>query len=121
MFDEHGGRAEFAVIYIAEAHPVDEWQTDSNEAEGIRWMQHASFEDRLGAAARCAERLGLAIPTAVDGMDNAAGREFSAWPERIYILGTSGEIAYRGGPGPWDFDPGEAETELLELLSRAGP
>ena len=52
----------------------------------------------------------------IDGMDNAANNVFSAWPERIYIVNTDGKIHYRGGHGPYDFNPTEARSSLIELL-----
>ena len=55
----------------------------------------------------------------VDGMDDAACRAFSAWPERIYILGADGRIAYQGGHGPYDFHPEEARAALEAMLGGA--
>lgn len=103
-------------MYIAEAHSVDEWQTESNEQEGICIRQHTTFAERAAAARLCAERLALSIPTLVDSMDNAACERFAAWPERIYIMGRDGCIAYKGGPGPYEFKPQEAEIVLRHLL-----
>ncbi len=105
------------MVYIAEAHSVDGWQTDSNEAEGIRITQHQEFKERWDAARLCAERLGLSIPTLVDGMDNSACEAFSAWPERLYIT-HRGRVHYRGGQGPYDFDVPEARASLVELLRK---
>ena len=109
--------ADFFVVYIAEAHSVDGWQTTSNEKEGILIHQHTTLPERRTAAARCAQDLGLAIPVLVDGMDDAGCKAFSAWPERIYILGVDGDIAYQGGHGPYDFRVDEAREALADLLS----
>ncbi len=116
MYNEFKDRADFWVVYLAEAHTIDEWQSDSNEAEGIRLKQHESFEERKAAARLCREKLGLSIPTLVDGMNNDAFEAFSAWPERIYIVNGLGRVHYRGGPGPFDFKPDSARSALLELL-----
>ena len=35
MYNEFSDRAEFYVVYIAEAHPDDEWQAKSNLQEGV--------------------------------------------------------------------------------------
>jgi type I thyroxine 5'-deiodinase len=116
MYRAFRAEADFAVVYIAEAHPVDGWQTASNEAEGIRIRQAVTFADRLAAAERCAAALALSIPTLVDGMDDAARQAFAAWPERIFLVGRDNRVAYRGGPGPYGFDPAEARRALLHLL-----
>ncbi len=115
LFEELGDREQFFIVYIAEAHSVDGWQTDSNEAAGIRIAQHTAFGERWEAARLCAEKLALSIPTVVDGMDDAACEAFSAWPERMYIV-DGGRIHYRGGQGPYDFDVAEARASLLGLL-----
>jgi len=106
-------------VYIAEAHAVDEWQTQSNEDEGILLHQHTSLAARAAAAREGAERLGLTMPVLLDGMDNAASTAFAAWPERIYVIGVDGLIAFKGGPGPWEFDP-EAAGRALDEILRAG-
>ena len=104
------------MVYIAEAHAEDEWQLESNEQEGVLIRQHTSFAERLAAARRCATELGLSLPILVDGMGDAAAVAFAAWPERIYIVGADGRIAYKGGPGPFEFDPREAGEALGRLL-----
>ena len=90
---------------------------ESNEEAGICIRQHTTFAERIAAAHFCAERLGLTIPTLVDAMDNAVCEQFAAWPERIYIVGTDGRIAYKGGPGPSEFNPIEAIGALRGLLN----
>jgi hypothetical protein len=117
MYDTYRERADFYIVYIAEAHTVDGWQTDSNEQAGIRISQHTTFEERLAAAELCTEKLRLTIPILVDGMDNAAFEAFSAWPERIYIIDPHGMVHYRGGPGPFDFKPEEALASLMGLVN----
>ena len=78
--------------------------------------QPATFEARCAAARLMAPKLGLTIPTLVDGMDDAAARAFSAWPERIYVVHRDGRVAHAGAPGPWGFKPEEAEQALHHLL-----
>jgi hypothetical protein len=116
MYQQQRERAAFFVVYIAEAHSTDGWQVQANEQEGVLLREHTSFEERRAAAHLCAEQLGLSMPTLVDGMDDAACERFSAWPERIYIVGVDGRIAYKGGPGPQQFNPAEARQALEGLL-----
>jgi hypothetical protein len=111
------GRAQIYFVYIAEAHAVNEWQTDSNEEAGIRVAQHTTLDERIREARTGAERLGLSMPLLVDTMDNAVSETFAAWPERIYMLGGDGRIAFRGGPGPWEFDPDAAAAALEQALA----
>ena len=83
MYNEFSDRAEFYVVYIAEAHPDDEWQAKSNLQGGVILRQHRSLTERSAAASSCAAALGLRIPMLVDGMDDPASKAFAAWPARI--------------------------------------
>jgi hypothetical protein len=119
MHNDFQDRVSFYIVYIAEAHAVDEWQLASNEKENIYLKQHNHFEERVAAAKLCAAELQLQMPTLVDGMDNAANTLFAAWPERIYIMDKGGTVYYRGGYGPYDFKPDEARSALEALLAAA--
>lgn len=83
--------------------------------EGVCLRQARTFEERLAAARLCGEMLGLTMPVLVDNMDNAANAVFAAWPERIYIIGADGRIAYKSGAGPYHFDIAEAAAALTRL------
>jgi hypothetical protein len=109
-------RADTVFVYVAEAHPVDEWQMEANEEEGVLLRQHTSLEERQEAARLTAGRLGLTMPVLVDTMDDAASVAFAAWPERIYVADPEGRIAYAGEPGPWGFEPEAAAAALDTLL-----
>lgn len=116
VYRRYREQASFAFVYIAEAHAVDGWQLQSNVDEGVLLRQHATLADRFAAARAGVARLRLSLPVLVDGMDDAASEAFGAWPERIYVAGRAGLVAYAGGPGPWEFDPDAAATALAELL-----
>lgn len=104
------------MVYIAEAHPTDEWQLPVNETDGVLLSQPTDFAERKAAAAAMEASLGLGVPQLVDGMDDAASEAFSAWPERIYVVGVDGNIAYPGAPGPFGFEPDKARAVLDELV-----
>ena len=53
---------------------------------------------------------------ALDPMNAPADRAYSAWPERIYVIETGGRIAYKAEPGPFGFEPEQAEKVLKRLL-----
>ena len=112
MAARYADRATFRTVYIKEAHPQDEWQMDSNEEEGVCYRQPRSFAERLAIARDFVERFDYRIPLLVDGMDNGTMHLYSGWPERFYIVGTDGTIAYKGKPGPFGFLPDEVEAWL---------
>ena len=114
-------RAEFLTIYIKEAHPEDEWQMTSNEDQGVCYTQPLTLEDRVFIARDFVERFDYAIPLVVDPMENPAEDAYAAWPERLYVIGVDGRIAYKGKKGPFGFDPDELEAWLeTNLQARAG-
>lgn len=104
------------MVYIREAHPVDEWQVPNNITDGVEIAQTRNMEDRRAVASACAVGMRLDIPILLDGMDNAADIAYNAWPERLYVLDSNGVIAYRGGKGPYGFSPDELEESLVRLL-----
>jgi hypothetical protein len=116
IYDRYRDQARFLTVYIAEAHPEDEWQTDSNREQNFVFKQPRTFDQRKELAKILVDRLKYRMPLAIDSMDNRTDKAFAAWPERIYILGEGGKILYKGGPGPFGFHPDEAETALARLV-----
>ncbi len=45
---------------------------------------------------------------------------YAAWPERFYVIDTNGRIVYKGGMGPFYFDPDEIDEVLGEQFAQ-GP
>jgi hypothetical protein len=88
----------------------------SNREDDVLIAQHTTLEERFAAARAGVARLGLTMPVLVDPMDDAVSEAFAAWPERIYVIDSRGRIAFKGGPGPWEFDPDAAAEALEELL-----
>jgi len=103
-------------VYIAEAHPDDEWQMESNLMQDYVFKQPRAFAERKELAKILVERLKYRVPVAIDSMDNRTDKAFAAWPERIYILGEGGKVLYKGGPGPFGFEPEEAEKALAGVV-----
>jgi Iodothyronine deiodinase len=116
MYRTYRDRASVAFVYIAEAHTVDGWQMQANEDEGVLLNQPTTLEERFAAAREGVERMRLTLPVLVDGMDDAVSEAFAAWPERIFVVGADGVIAFQGGPGPFEFDPEAAVAALGRIL-----
>ena len=75
--------------------------------------------ERVELAKMCTETLGLTIPAVVDEMDDAVSRAYHGWPERLYLIDQNGDVAYRGGPGPFGFDPNGFEAAIRAHLDDA--
>jgi hypothetical protein len=109
-------------VYIREAHPDSVLYVTGKDGEQTleRIAQTETLADRSEDAEKCRRTLNLSIPTLVDREDNAAGTAYAGWPDRIVIVGRDGAIAYKSGPGPAGFKPGELEAWLAEYSEREG-
>ena len=116
---KYAGVANFAYVYIKEAHADDEWQVEKNKVGGVVFNQPQTFEERMILAKAFQESMGTETTILVDDIRNTANAIFAAWPERIYILGTDGKVEYKGGMGPFYFDPDEI-VPVLEKRYGAG-
>ena len=104
----------FVIVYIKEAHPDDEWQMEDNEESGVIYSQPKSTEERRELARAFIDQMDVETETLLDDIDNTAMAGYAAWPERLYVIGTDGRIIYKGGMGPFYFDPDEVEELLLK-------
>ena len=112
IFNDYSDHADFLTVYVREAHPTDEWQMKSNIKDDVCYAQPRSLSDRLGIANDFTKRFSYPLPCGVDDMNNAASDAYAAWPERLYIIDESGKIAYRGGMGPFNYNPAEVRAWL---------
>jgi len=60
------------------------------------------------------------MPAIVDKLDNRVNRAYGAQPDRLYLVGKDGKIAYAGDKGPRGFAPGELEDAIVAELAKIG-
>ena len=118
MYKKYKKDADFFVVYIKEAHPVDGWRTRGNDREGIKVKDPKTDEAREEVASECAKSLKLSMPFLIDNMKNQAQQDWAGWPDRLYIVGKDGKVYYKGGPGPRGFKASECEEKLKKLLKK---
>ncbi len=58
------------------------------------------------------------IQAVVDGVDDVANQAYAGWPDRLYLVGKAGKIAYAGGRGPFGFKPDELEAAITGELAK---
>jgi len=116
LYDRHGDEVAFFIVYIREAHPEDGWVLADNRREEIALADPTSLEERADAADACVVRLRTRIPVLLDDVDDAVALAYGGWPDRLYLIGRDGRIAFQGGEGPFGFEPQElAEAIAAEL------
>lgn len=103
-FSDH---AEFLTIYIKEAHTEDEFKSAINEKTRICYRQPQTLTECLMIANDFVTRFSYRMPLVVDPIENPAEQAYAAWPERLYVIDQTGHVAYKGGKGPFKFDPDE--------------
>jgi hypothetical protein len=104
------------VVYVKEIHPTDGWQVKENERDGVLHRQHQSMDERVQVGEQCMTKLAFEMPALVDEMDDAVAVAYAAVPERLYLIGRDGRIAYKGGVGPMFFRPSEWEQAIVRYL-----
>ena len=88
-----------------------------NVDEDVVYAQPTNEDEREHVAEACSTHLDLAIPTIIDDMDNTTDLAYSALPDRLYLVGKDGRIAYKSGRGPMGFRPDEFEAAISEYLA----
>ena len=118
MHEKYRKRVAFYVVYIKEAHPEDGWILESNREQRIAVMDPATLEARAEVAQSCAGRMAIKMPVLIDSLDNRVALAYGGWPDRLYLIGKDGRVAFQGGEGPMGFKPPELEEAIVRELER---
>jgi hypothetical protein len=89
-------------------------KSNEKEKDNVCYAQPRTIEDRVAIANDFTQRFKFPVPFGIDEMDNAANDAYAAWPERLYIVDESGRICYKGGNGPFKYDPKEVRAWLTK-------
>jgi hypothetical protein len=108
---------QFLVVYIREAHPEEGWILPENRRSGVAVNEPRTDGERRTVASTCATDLRMRMPMVVDGVDNAVASAYGGWPDRLYLVGRDGRIAFQGGEGPFGFKPEELERAIERRVS----
>eukprot|EP00736_Rhodelphis_marinus_P008229 Rmarinus@m.17191 len=107
-------------MYIVEAHPADGWQLEENTKDDVCFKQPRSTQDRIAVAKAFSSKFDVSVPVWVDGADNKIELAYEARPERLYVVSLNSEgcwkVSYRGGVGPYQFDPVHLRQHLMETF-----
>jgi hypothetical protein len=110
---------EFLLVYIREAHPADGWSVEVNPR--LRYVkQPETSVQRFQVANTCVTELEISFPCLIDRMDNATMEAYNALPDRLYLVGEDGRIAFKGRHGPFGFEPAKLEAAIERELASPG-
>lgn len=111
-----GDQANFLMVYVREAHPEDGWRMESNARAKVSVKQPQSLAERVAVCEQFRQQLKPTIPLVVDEVPDLVGHLYSGMPARMYVIDTTGKIAYKSGRGPFGFRVGEMEQALAMAL-----
>lgn len=118
MSERYKDQVPFLLVYVREAHPVDGIIAARNEREGITLSSAQSMDQKEEHADICIVKLDMKFPTLVDGMDNRIELAYGGWPDRLYLIGQDGRVAYKSAPGPSGFIPSQLESAIKTAIAR---
>ena len=125
VYKQNADRVAFYFVYIEEAHASDVWPLQSNAKEKIVYSNATGLAERTAVANTCAKSMKIEFPMLVDDMGGSTDKGYTAWPTRIYVVGTDGKIVFKSRPGPFGFEAAPLRAALAALLppapSPAGP
>ena len=104
------------MVYITEAHPSDVWQMQSNIKDKVVFASPKNEEERGFVAGACVRKLGIQFPAVLDEFGNSTERQYTAWPDRIYLIDANGRVAYKSKPGPFGFKAEELKAALVRVV-----
>lgn len=116
LWEKYSDQVAFVVVYIKEAHPEDGWVVNHNRENDITVMDPTTNDERVAVAESCAIRLKIRMPVVIDDISNEIASAYGALPDRLYLVGKGGSIAFQGEPGPWGFDPEALEAAIATEL-----
>ena len=117
LYHQYGDRMEFLVVYIREAHPDDGWVSDGNRAQDIHVYDPTTEEERADVAQACAMALDIEMTVLVDAIDDKVASAYGAMPDRLYLVGRDGRVAFQGEKGPKGFRPEDLEAAIRRELA----
>lgn len=104
------------MVYITEAHPSDVWQMQSNIKDSVVFASPKNENERASLAGTCVRKLGIKFPAVLDEFGNSTETNYTAWPDRLYLIDRQGNVAYKSKPGPFGFHPEDLSKALAKMF-----
>jgi thiol-disulfide isomerase/thioredoxin len=97
LYEEFGGRVDFIMMYVREAHP------------GENYSQAESMDDKIASAKSLREFYGIDWTVVADTLDGDLHRALDPKPNAAYLVGSNGKILFRS---LWAADYGALRVAL---------
>ena len=116
LYQKYGDQVEFLMIYQREAHPAEAAQVPENAADGLAIISPKSLDDRCRTCQQAQGTLSLTMPAVVDQLNDQTAYDYMTDPVRLFLVDTSGRIAFQTAQGPWSFRAKDLEQAILASL-----
>jgi hypothetical protein len=97
------------------------WQMESNVRDHVIFQNPQNESAREQVAGACVRNLHIAIPALVDSLENRVERDYTGWPDRLYLIGADGNVRFKSEAGPFGFHPdglaGAIKHEIRSIVS----
>ncbi len=98
------------MVYTREAHAIDSDRVNFRSTV----EQPITIEERRAVAKEFVAEMKLKVPVLVDDIDDSASTAYASLPDRLYLIGKDGKIAFAGDKGPRGF-----KVDLLQKAMEA--
>jgi hypothetical protein len=115
LYEQYKDRVSFLTVYISEAHPTDVWQSESNIREKVLFATPKSADERASVAGMCVRKLGIKFPAVLDEFGNSTEQNYTAWPDRLYVIDRDGRVAFKSKAGPFGFHADELGAAVARV------
>jgi hypothetical protein len=89
----------------------------SNVKEGVIFQNPATAPEREQVASACVRKLHIAVPALIDSMENRIEKDYTGWPDRLYLIDANGRVAYKSAAGPFGFKPAKLAQAIHAVLN----
>ena len=115
MYAKYSKDVEILMVYIREAHAID----GASPMTSVLMEEPVNDLERFQNAKVCVTKMELdMIPAVIDRIDNRVDAAYSAKPDRLYLVGKDGKIAYAGGRGPFGFSVPQLTAAIDKELAK---
>ena len=77
-------------------------------------------EERRDVARTFLDDMDFDLPALLDNIDDKTARDYASLPDRLYLVGKDGKIAFAGDKGPRGFKVDLLEKAILKETGKSG-
>lgn len=109
-------QARVAVVYMREAHAMDEWPMGNH----VQVSQATTLSERAETARSFVAASGLEVDSVVvDGLDDGFMRLLSAHPQRFFVIDGKGVLRLKATPFEGEYNIEDVDSVLKEVCTMA--